>query len=138
MTKDTRPTARDEDRIAFRFMHSLDQIKERLRDFAAERDWEQFHSPKNLAMAMIVEAGELVEHFQWLTEDQSQTLPPDKLAEVEQEIADIQIYLIRLADKLGIDMEQAVNAKMELNEKKYPAEKVRGRAEKYNECNDGC
>ena len=119
-------------------MQSLDQIKTRLRDFAAARDWDQFHSPKNLAMAMIVEAAELVEHFQWLTEDQSQTLPPDKLAEVEQEIADIQIYLIRLADKLGIDMERAVNAKMELNEKKYPVEKVRGSAEKYNECNDGC
>ena len=119
-------------------MQSLDQIKTRLRDFAAARDWDQFHSPKNLAMAMIVEAAELVEHFQWLTEDQSQTLPPDKLAEVEQEIADIQIYLIRLADKLGIDMQQAVNAKMELNEKKYPADKVMGSAEKYNECNDGC
>ena len=119
-------------------MQSLDQIKHRLRTFASERDWDQFHSPKNLAMAMIVEAGELVEHFQWLTEDQSQALPPDKLAEVEQEIADIQIYLIRLADKLGIDMEQAVNAKMQLNEKKYPADKVRGSAEKYNECNDGC
>ena len=119
-------------------MHSPDQIKERLRDFAAARDWDQFHSPKNLAMAMIVEAAELVEHFQWLTEDQSQTLPPDKLAEVEQEIADIQIYLIRLADKLDTDMEQAVNAKMDLNEKKYPADKVRGSAEKYNECNDGC
>lgn len=119
-------------------MQSLEQIKERLRTFTTARDWDQFHSPKNLAMAMIVEAAELVEHFQWLTEDQSQTLPPDKLAEVEQEIADIQIYLIRLADKLDIDMEQAVNAKMELNEKKYPAEKVRGRAVKYNECNDGC
>ena len=119
-------------------MESLDQIKHRLRDFASERDWDQFHSPKNLAMAMIVEAGELVEHFQWLTEDQSQALPPEKLAEVEQEIADIQIYLIRLADKLGIDMEQAVNAKMKLNEKKYPADKVRGSAEKYNECNDRC
>ena len=88
-------------------MESLEHIKHRLRDFADERDWDQFHSPKNLAMAMIVEAAELVEHFQWLTEDQSQTLPPDKLGEVEQEIADIQIYLIRLADKLGIDMEQA-------------------------------
>ena len=119
-------------------MESLDQIKHRLRDFAAERDWDQFHSPKNLAMALIVEAAELVEHFQWLTEEQSQTLPPDKLAEVEQEIADIQIYLIRLADKLGVDMEQAVNAKIELNEKKYPAEKVRGSAAKYNDCNDGC
>ena len=89
-------------------MESLEHIKHRLRDFANERDWDQFHSPKNLAMALIVEAAELVEDFQWLTEDQSQTLPPDKLAEVEQEIVDIQIYLIRLADKLGIDMERAV------------------------------
>ena len=119
-------------------MQSLEQIKTRLREFAAERDWDQFHSPKNLAMALIVEAAELVEHFQWLTEEQSQTLPPDKLAEVEQEIADIQIYLIRLADKLGVDMEKAVNAKIELNEKKYPAEKVRGSAVKYNDCDDGC
>jgi NTP pyrophosphatase (non-canonical NTP hydrolase) len=119
-------------------MQSLDQIKTRLRDFADARDWDQFHSPKNLAMALIVEAAELVEHFQWLTEEQSQTLPPDKLAEVEQEIADIQIYLIRLADKLGVDMEKAVNAKIELNEKKYPAEKVRGSAVKYNDCDDGC
>ena len=119
-------------------MESLEQIKTRLRDFAAARDWDQFHSPKNLAMALIVEAAELVEHFQWLTEEQSQTLPPKKLAEVEQEIADIQIYLIRLADKLGVDMEKAVNAKIELNEKKYPVGKVRGSAEKYNECDDGC
>jgi dCTP diphosphatase len=118
-------------------MQSLEQIKIRLREFAAERDWDQFHSPKNLAMALIVEAAELVEHFQWLTEDQSQTLPAEKLAEVEQEIADIQIYLIRLADKLGVDMEKAVNAKIELNEKKYPADKVRGSAVKYD-CDDGC
>ena len=118
-------------------MQSLEHIKTRLRVFAAERDWDQFHSPKNLAMALIVEAAELVEHFQWLTEEQSQTLPPEKLAEVEQEIADIQIYLIRLADKLGVDMEKAVNAKIKLNEKKYPAEKVRGSAKKY-ECDDGC
>lgn len=119
-------------------MQSLEQIKNRLREFASERDWDQFHSPKNLSMALIVEAAELVEHFQWLTEDQSQTLPAEKLAEVEQEIADIQIYLIRLADKLGVDMEKAVNAKIELNAKKYPADKVRGSAAKYNDCNDGC
>jgi len=117
---------------------SLEHIKRRLRDFAAERDWDQFHSPKNLAMALIVEAAELVEHFQWLTEGQSRALPPDKLAAVEQELADIQIYLIRLADKLGIDMEQAVNAKIELNAKKYPADKVRGSAAKYSDCDDGC
>ena len=119
-------------------MQSLEQIKNRLREFASERDWDQFHSPKNLSMALIVEAAELVEHFQWLTEDQSQTLPAEKLAEVEQEIADIQIYLIRLADKLGVDMEKAVNAKIELNAKKYPADKVRGSAAKYSDCNDGC
>jgi NTP pyrophosphatase (non-canonical NTP hydrolase) len=117
---------------------TLEQIKTRLREFAAERDWEQFHSPKNLAMALIVEAAELVEHFQWLTEAQSQTLSPERLAEVGQEIADIQIYLIRLADKLDIDIEQAVSDKIKLNEKKYPAEKVRGKAVKYNECDDGC
>ena len=119
-------------------MQSLEQIKTRLREFAKERDWDQFHSPKNLSMALIVEAAELVEHFQWLTEEQSQTLPPEKLAEVEQEIADIQIYLIRLADKLGVDMEKAVNAKIELNEKKYPADKVRGSAAKYSDCDNGC
>ena len=119
-------------------MQSLNQIKTRLRKFASERDWDQFHSPKNLAMALIVEAAELVEHFQWLTEEQSQTLSPEKLTEVEQEIADIQIYLIRLADKLGVDMEKAVNAKIKLNEKKYPADKVRGSAVKYNDCDDGC
>jgi dCTP diphosphatase len=121
-------------------MNKLDKIKVRLRQFADERDWDQFHSPKNLAMALIVEAAELVEHFQWLTEKQSQKLPADKLAEVEQEIADIQIYLIRLADKLGIDMEKAVNDKIKLNEKRYPADKVRGKAgrhEEYDEGDDG-
>ncbi|MGB5178298.1 MAG: nucleotide pyrophosphohydrolase [Gammaproteobacteria bacterium] len=118
-------------------MNKLDKIKMRLRRFADERDWDQFHSPKNLAMALIVEAAELVEHFQWLTEKQSQKLPADKLAEVEQEIADIQIYLIRLADKLGVDMEKAVNAKIKLNEKKYPAKKVSGKAAKYDEYDEG-
>jgi dCTP diphosphatase len=118
-------------------MNKLDKIKLRLRHFADERDWDQFHSPKNLAMALIVEAAELVEHFQWLTEEQSQILPVDKLAEVEQEIADIQIYLIRLADKLGVDIEKAVNAKIKLNEKRYPADKVRGKAGKYDEYDEG-
>ncbi len=118
-------------------MSKLDKIKLRLRRFADERDWEQFHSPKNLAMALIVEAAELVEHFQWLTEEQSQTLQPDKIAEVEQEIADIQIYLIRLADKLGVDIEKAVNTKIKLNESKYPVDKVRGKAAKYYEYDEG-
>jgi len=119
-------------------METLDHLKTRLREFAVVRDWEQFHSPKNLAMALIVEAAELVEHFQWLTEEQSAALPPDKLAEVEQELADIQIYLIRLSDRLNIDLEQAVNAKIELNERRYPAEKVRGSAKKYTEFDNGC
>ena len=118
-------------------MKSFKQIKIRLREFAAERDWDQFHSPKNLSMALIVEAAELVEHFQWLSEKQSKKLPADKLAEVEQEIADIQIYLIRLADKLGIDVEKAVNAKIKLNEKKYPANRVRGKSAKYDEYDEG-
>lgn len=119
-------------------MTSLDRIKHTLREFAAERDWEQFHSPKNLAMALIVEAAELVEHFQWLTQAQSQALSPAKLAAVAQELADIQIYLIRLADRLDIDLEQAVDAKIALNAEKYPADKVRGSAVKYNDCDDGC
>ena len=118
-------------------MNKLEKIKMRLRRFAAERDWDQFHSPKNLSMALIVEAAELVEHFQWLSEKQSKKLPADKLAEVEQEIADIQIYLIRLADKLGIDVEKAVNAKIKLNEKKYPANRVRGKSAKYDEYDEG-
>lgn len=108
----------------------LDALRARLREFAAERDWEQFHSPKNLAMALIVEAAELVEHFQWLTEDQSRRLPADKLAEVEQELADIFIYLIRIADRLGVDLTAAAWRKIDINAGKYPAELVRGSAEK--------
>jgi dCTP diphosphatase len=119
-------------------METLDQLKTRLREFAIARDWEQFHSPKNLAMALIVEAAELVEHFQWLTEEQSGNLPPDRLAEVEQELADIQIYLIRLADRLNINLEQAVDAKIAVNERRYPVEKVRGSAKKYTDFDNGC
>ena len=117
-------------------MLNLEDLKERLRKFAAERDWDQFHSPKNLTMALIVEAAELVEHFQWMKEDESASLPPDKLAEVEQELADIQIYLIRLADKLDVDLMKAVARKIDLNEKKYPAEKARGSSKKYTEYQD--
>jgi len=111
----------------------LTQLKQRLRDFAEARDWDQFHSPKNLSMALIAEAAELVEHFQWLTEKQSNELSSDKLQKVEQEIADIQIYLIRIADKLGIDVLDAVQKKIALNEAKYPADKVRGSSKKYTE-----
>ena len=111
----------------------LEQLKEQLRQFVAERDWQQYHSPKNLSMALIAEAAELVEHFQWLTEEQSANLLPEKLAEVELELADIQIYLVELADKLQLDLMAAVEKKLVLNAKKYPAEKVRGSAKKYNE-----
>jgi NTP pyrophosphatase (non-canonical NTP hydrolase) len=111
----------------------MEQLKQRLRDFAAARDWEQFHSPKNLSMALIAEAAELVEHFQWLTEKQSSELTGEKLLEVEQEVADIQIYLVRIADKLNIDVLDAVQKKIALNESRYPADKVRGSSRKYTE-----
>jgi len=114
-------------------MKELDQIKVKLRQFAEERDWDQFHSPKNLAMALIVEVAELVEHFQWLTEDQSRALDQKQLEKVQEELADIQIYLIRISDKLNIDLLGAVGKKMEANEKKYPSEKVRGSSKKYTE-----
>lgn len=111
----------------------FDQLKKQLRQFADERDWDQFHSPKNLSMALIAEVAELVEHFQWLTEEQSRNLSPEKLAEVELELADIQIYLIRLADKLQLDLMSAVEKKLALNAQKYPADKVRGSSKKYTE-----
>jgi dCTP diphosphatase len=115
---------------------SLEALRLRLARFAAERDWDQFHSPKNLAMALIAEAAELVEHFQWLTEEQSRSLPPEKLAEVEYELADILIYLIRSADKLGVDLIRAAHAKIALNEARYPAHKVRGDARRAGEYED--
>ena len=117
---------------------SLQHLAEHLRQFAADRDWEQFHSPKNLAMALSVEVAEIAEHFQWLTEEQSASLPPEKHAEVVQELADIQIYLIRLADRLNVDLERAVDAKIALNEQRYPVDKARGSAKKYTEFDDGC
>jgi len=114
-------------------LNEFEELKERLQLFASERDWNQFHSPKNLSMALIVEAGELMEHFQWLTQEQSKNLPPEKHEEVEQELADILIYLIRLAQKLDVDLFAAARKKMDLNEEKYPSEIVRGSAKKYTE-----
>lgn len=111
----------------------LNAIKQRLREFADARDWEQFHSPKNLSMALSVEVAEIVEHFQWLTEEQSKNLPKDKLAEVETELADTLIYLIRIADKLDIDLLKAAQRKIEVNEQKYPVDKAKGNAKKYTE-----
>jgi len=110
---------------------NIDELKTTLRAFAEERDWDQFHSPKNLSMALSVEVAELLEHFQWLTETESRELPPGTAQKVAEEIADIQIYLVRLADKLGVDIDAAVTAKIELNRFRYPPEKARGSAAKY-------
>jgi len=112
---------------------ALEALQLRLREFARERDWDQFHSPKNLAMALIAESAELVEHFQWLTEAQSTQLPDEKLREVEQELADVFLYLLRLADKLNVDLLAAAAHKIDLNARKYPADKVRGSSKKYTE-----
>lgn len=114
-------------------MDPLEDLRLRLREFARERDWEQFHSPKNLAMALIVEAGELVEHFQWLDIAQSAQLSADKLAAVKEEMADVLLYLVRLADRLDVDLAAAARAKIVRNAEKYPADKVRASAKKYTE-----
>jgi len=111
----------------------LEDLRSTISAFIQERDWEQFHSPKNLAMALSVEVAEIVEHFQWLTEEGSKNLPPGKLAEVREEIGDVMIYLTELADKLGIDPVEAAKAKMTINGQKYPAELVKGKASKYTE-----
>ncbi|OGQ93980.1 MAG: nucleotide pyrophosphohydrolase [Deltaproteobacteria bacterium RIFOXYD12_FULL_57_12] len=112
---------------------SLKALAAELRNFADDREWDQFHSPKNLAMALAVEASEIMEHFQWLTEEQSSALPPEKLRQVREEIGDVLIYLTRLADKLGIDPLEAAAKKLEVNRAKYPADKARGIAKKYTE-----
>ena len=114
-------------------MDPLHALTEQIRLFARERDWDQFHSPKNLSMALIAEAAELLEHFQWATEEQSYALGPAKLQEVKHEIADVFIYLIRLSDRLNIDLLAAAREKLELNRQKYPADKVRGDARKYSD-----
>ena len=113
--------------------HDIDSLNERIRKFVEERDWEQYHSPKNLAMAMIVEAAELVEIFQWMTEQESYNLEPDQLRRVEEEIADVTVYLMRIADQLNINLYEAIDRKLDLNEKKYPADLVRGKSKKYSE-----
>ncbi len=111
----------------------MEELKSKLREFAKARDWDQFHSPKNLAMALSVEVAEIVEHFQWLTEEQSKNMQKDKLEEVEAEIADTLIYLIRLADKLDIDLLAASYNKIEVNQRKYPVAKAKGNAKKHTE-----
>jgi dCTP diphosphatase len=108
----------------------MEELIKKLREFAAERDWEQFHSPKNLAMALTVEIAEIIEHFQWLTEEQSRNLNPEVLKQVREEIGDVQIYIARLADQLGISPLEAALEKLEINRQKYPPEKARGKATK--------
>jgi NTP pyrophosphatase (non-canonical NTP hydrolase) len=120
------------DRVMSRTTDSLDHLRKRLAAFAAERDWEQFHNPKNLAMALAGEAGELLEHFQWLTFEQAAHLPDETRAEVALEAADVLLFLVRLCDKLGIDLAAACEKKLVLNARKYPVEKSRGKATKYN------
>jgi len=111
----------------------VNNLRDTIRAFIEERDWEQFHSPKNLAMALSVEVAEVVEHFQWLTEEESKNLPPEKLAEIREEIGDMMIYLTELSDKLGIDPVEAAKAKVAINWQKYPADLVNGKASKYTE-----
>ncbi|MBI5674924.1 MAG: nucleotide pyrophosphohydrolase [Nitrospirae bacterium] len=112
----------------------VNKVSNKLRKFAEERNWEQFHSPKNLSMALAAEAAELLEIFQWLTEEQSKDIVKSEkeIAQVKEEIADVFIYLVRLADKLNIDIEKEVLAKIALNENKYPIDISKDNAVKYN------
>jgi NTP pyrophosphatase (non-canonical NTP hydrolase) len=111
----------------------IEVLRDKLRQFAAERDWDQFHSPKNLAMALSVEAAELLEHFQWLPDAESSALAPGKCVKIGEELADVLLYLIRLADKLDIDLATAAADKLRINAEKYPVQKARGSSKKYTE-----
>ena len=111
----------------------MQQLIKKIRTFARDRNWEQFHSPKNLAMALSVEVAEVVEHFQWLTQEESNRIDPAKINKIREEIGDELIYLSRLADRLGIDPVKAAEEKMRINAKKYPVEKAKGLAAKYTE-----
>jgi len=111
----------------------LENLAQRLRDFARERDWEQFHAPKNLSMALAVEVSELLEEFQWLSEAESADPDPQRRTRIEAEMADVLIYLVRLADRLDVDLPAAVDRKIELNHERYPPGRVRGRSDKYDQ-----
>jgi len=114
-------------------VNDLEHLRDQLREFAAARDWDQFHSPKNLAMALATEAGELLEIFQWLTEAQSRSLDTAAGAAASEEVADVLLYLIRLSDTLGIDLIAAAKRKLVANAEKYPVDKARGSSRKYTE-----
>jgi len=118
------------------FQNDLAQIRDIMRQFVSERDWDQFHTPKNLATALSVEASELLEPFQWLVSGDAGELDEAKLTAIRHEMADVLVYLVRLADKLDVDLFQAVQEKMVLNRAKYPADKVRGDSRKYSEYKD--
>jgi dCTP diphosphatase len=118
-----RPMATDE----------IQRLQQAIEKFARDRDWEQFHTPKNLAMAMSVEAAEVVEIFQWLTDEQSKSLSQEKVADLADELADTYIFLLKIAAHYGIDINQAASDKIRKNELKYPVEKARGNSKKYTE-----
>lgn len=111
----------------------MEKLRDRIREFNRQRDWQQFHSPKNLAMALSVETAELTEHFQWLTEEESRSLPEEKIVALREEVGDVLIYLVNLADKLGINPLQAAMDKLAINEVKYPVDKAKARAVKYTD-----
>ena len=113
--------------------YALGELREALRQFAADREWDQFHSPKNLAVALSVEVAEVLEHFQWISDAESANLPAVAKAKVREELADVLLYLVRLADKLDVDLPAAAFDKLELNARKYPVEKARGSSKKYTD-----
>jgi dCTP diphosphatase len=114
-------------------VYELISLRDELRRFANERDWDQFHSPKNLASALVVESAELLEHFQWLTEDESRALSRQQAEAVRKELADVFIYLVRLSDKLDVDLMAAAREKIGENASKYPVEKAKGSSRKYTD-----
>ena len=114
----------------------IPQLQKRLRAFAAARDWEKFHTPKNLAMALVAEGGELLEVLQWLTDEDAMALGEKDRARVSEELADIQIYLVRLADVMDVSIPQAIEAKLAANAEKYPVDLSKGNATKYSRRED--
>jgi NTP pyrophosphatase (non-canonical NTP hydrolase) len=115
---------------------NIKQIQNQLSDFASDRDWEQFHTPKNLTMALSVETSELVEIFQWLTPEQSSNLSNKQMKAIEEEVADVAIYLLRLSDVLGVNLSDVVENKIKVNGEKYPVALSKGNAKKYNQRED--
>jgi len=122
---------RKEDTVVDDSVMTLENLKERMAAFVRERDWEQFHTPKNLSMSIAIEAAELMEHFQWLTVEESKDLSPDALSDIGEELADIVIYSLSLSNSLNLDLSRVILNKMEKNIRKYPKERVRGKSHKY-------